>query len=294
MSNDFPGFLEDKPQPKKKPDVGAQAGGFNPFADVEVQSSPLGITQPGSGVPVPAKPTAAAAPPAGFNAFAGADTAPASAANEAEIKPGQGKDLWACPHCGAKNKPDRSTCRECGKKPTDEVIIPFMKTPAGRFGVPAGVVLAVVILGWLMFGGSVKLVPAGAGHIDSAVRRGGAVGPEETINGLVFQPKNLIAVSGRVIAVGNTSGLTTIVLALGKDAKDDEAIASVGVDFGAQPPLIQPELRTVILYVFGNVPEISKGSYLSVLGDGGRLIRDGVYATDFNHGEVIRIKQSSP
>jgi len=292
MSDDLPGFIEDQPQPQKKPQADASGNAFNPFADVDVQSSPLGIAQPGSGVPVPA--TSTAAPPPGFNAFAGADAASAAEANEAEIKPGQGKDLWACPHCGAKNKPDRSTCRECGKKPTDEVIIPFMKTPAGRFGVPAGVVLVVVILGWLMFGGSVKLVPAGAGHIDSSVRRGGAVGPQETINGLVFQPKNLIAVSGRVIGVGNTSGLTTFVLALGKDATDEEAIANVGVDFGAQPPRVEPELRTVIIYAFGKVPEVSKGTFLSVLGDGGRLIRDGVYATDFNSGEVIRIRQSSP
>lgn len=304
MSDDLPGFIDDD-QPKKKPKQPEPGvGGFNPFADVEVDSNPLGLAktpaQPAAKSPSKpatksvAKTTAKPAEPAGFNAFAGAADAPAAEADEADVKPGQGKDLWACPHCGAKNKPERTTCRECSKSPSEPVIIPFSKTPAGRFGVPAAVVIVLLLLGWLLFGGSVKLVPSGPDQVDSAIRRGGPVGAEETIHGLVFQPRERIAVSGRVIGTTTISGFTTIVLALGRDARDDDAVANVGVDFGQRPPRIMPELRTVLLYAFGAVPSVNKGDWLSVLGDGGRLIRDGVYATDFEDGDVIRIEQSNP
>ncbi len=213
MTDDLPGFIEDD-QPKKKPQQPEPgAGGFNPFADVEVESNPLGLVKtPAQPVAKSSKPAAKApakpAEPAGFNAFAGAADAPAADVNEADVKPGQGKDLWACPHCGAKNKPERTTCRECGKSPSDPVIIPFSKTPAGRFGIPAAVIIVLALIGWLLFGGSVKLVPAGPGKVDSAIRRGGSVGAEETIHGLVFQPRERIAVSGRVLGTTRFNGFT--------------------------------------------------------------------------------------
>lgn len=312
MSDDLPGFIDDDKPTKKAKEPAPPAGGFNPFADVKVDSNPLGLaktpapapaqsatpTKPATGAvaKTPAAkpaPPAAKAQPAGFNAFAGADTAP-SEANEADVKPGQGKDLWACPHCDAKNKPERSTCRECGKSPSDPVIIPFHKTPAGRIGIPAGIMVVVLLLGWLLFGGSVKLVPAGPEAVDRSVRRGGAVGAEGQIAGLIFQPKERVAVSGRVLAVGNTSGVATIVLLLGSDALNDDNTTQIGVDFTHNPPRLTPEVRNVALYAFGNVPSVTPGDWLSVAGDGGRLIRDGVYATEFDGGEVIRIDQSSP
>lgn len=317
MSDDLPGFIDDDKPTKKTKEPAPAAGGFNPFADVKVESNPLGLAK--TPAPAPAQPTkpatkpaikpatgavaktpaakpaapTATAQPAGFNAFAGADTAP-SEANEADVKPGQGKDLWTCPHCDAKNKPERSTCRACGKSPSDPVIIPFHKTPAGRIGIPAGILVVVLLLGWLLFGGSVTLVPAGPDAVDRSVRRGGAVGGEETVAGMIFQPQERIAVSGRVLAVGTTSGIGTIVLLLGDDALDEGNTTRVGVDFSHNPPRLTPELRSVALYAFGKVPSVTVGDWLSVAGDGGRLIRDGVYATEFDGGEVIRIDQSSP
>lgn len=292
MSDDLPGFIDDEPKPKKR-EPAAPAKGFNAFADVDVDA------------PSPAKPSAAPITPAraeaktapGFDAFADGGSASAAAQAEVDndIKPGQGKDLWACPHCGAKNKPDRTTCRSCGKSPQDEVIVPFMQTPAGRFGVPAGVVLVLVLLGWFLFGGSVDLVPADPGNIDSAVRTGGSTGGETQEGGMIFQPRVRTAVCGRVVAVDSKAGVVAVVLALGGDGKDADAVAGAKVDFAATPPTVSPDLRHAVIYCLGRVPErMTPGEVLSLVGDGGLLIRDGRIADDFAGGTVLRIERSAP
>jgi hypothetical protein len=300
VSDDLPGFIDDEPKPKKPATPAAPAAGFNAFDDVKVDASPLSLAKPSApsdkaapakaapGKPTPSKPAAAG----GFNAFADADSAP-SEANEADIKPGQGKDLWPCPHCEAKNKPDRTTCRACGKDPKDPVVIPFHRTPAGRIGIPAGVVVVILLLGWMLFGGSVSLATAEPGSIDSAIRHGGSTAGEVEIAGMSFRPDHHAAVCGRVLGMGSYQGFGVTVLALGSEAKDADACAALTVDMTSNPPSVSGDGNYLTLYTFGNLPEgVSRGQILSLLGDQGRLVRDGTFATDFDGGTVFRIQQS--
>jgi len=297
MSNndDLPGFIEDEPKKPSKPAPAAPAKGFNAFADVPVQLD--AAVKPEAAAPTakaPAKPAtgrtakpaapAAAAPAKPFDAFADAASTPDG--NDADVRPGTGKDLWACPHCGTKNKPDRTSCRSCGKKPTDEVIIPWHANPIVKPAIGAGVVLVIVLLGWLLFSGGVRFVEPEVGNIDgSRARTGSGQGKAEEFEGQLFTPSKRYGVCGRLVGMIGKGSLTMMVLAVGADGKDETRVAEAGVDFSAADPVTTPELHVVTVLCFGNVPASSKGQIVSLFGDVGTLA-----GTD---GQVVRIEKSA-
>ena len=170
---------ESAPKPKKpateKP---AAAGNVNPFADQAVQVNPFAgqAVQPPGTTAEPPKAQAGAGraaksgpPGAGRPAKA---PAPVADPGDQDIVPGQAKDLWLCPHCGAKNKPARETCRECDKSPSDEVEIPWFKKPVILGAVGGGVLLLIILVSLMMRGPDLSLRPPGPGHLDSAPRIG--------------------------------------------------------------------------------------------------------------------------
>ncbi len=247
-------------KPKSTAAAPAAAAAFDPFADQKV-SLPLGGS--GSGV---------AEPPPGAGA-----RAPAPPEDEIDIRPGAAKDLWSCPHCGARNKPSRSTCRECGKDPADEVVVPWHKKPKNMAMVAGGVV-ALVLLYLLATHQDTSLHPAGAADLDDRVRLGGGGKGEREIDGHKFDGKGTLSVCGRVLAAGphgSSAWVTTVVLVLGKGVVDEERFASwkaesreddtVVAGEGDLPPYVVLDL----IFAEGDKPTITKGGYLSVQGEYG-------------------------
>src|SRR4051812_2013144 len=127
--DDMPGFIEDEPKPAAKPAKPAPpAAAFNPFGDVQVKldatAAPGAAAEPAAKGPAakgPAKSPGTGRTPRSTGAAPAAPSVPISGDADADVVPGQGKDLWTCPHCSARNKPGRDTCRSCGKTPDDEV-----------------------------------------------------------------------------------------------------------------------------------------------------------------------------
>ena len=302
MSDDqFPGFIDDEPKPKpaKPAKPAAPAPAFDPFAAAPAAA-------PAKPPARPSKPAAKAppAPAAGFDPFAGVTVDPkaapaakptaasqaAAADAEADIKPGMAKDLWPCPHCGTKNKPNRDSCRECGKRPSDPVVVPWHQPLGVRLGIAAGAVAVFVLLVWLLFGGSVALVPADVDHIDRAPRVGGSPGAEVQLDGgQTFIPKRKFAVCGRVLLVNPPlNGLTSVVLALGEDGKAEDVATTTQVDLSSSEVTTSPERRVTVLNVFGNVPTFTKGAIVSLLGDVGGFQGD----PNPPFGDIVRIDEA--
>lgn len=294
MSNDdLPGFIEDEPKKPSKPAAPEPAKGFNPFADVPVNVDPLAAAsapaapaaKPGTArTAKPAAAAPAAAPAKGFDAFADAASQPDG--NDADVKPGKGLDLWACPHCGTKNKPARDTCRECGKKPTDPVIRAWHAHPLAKPAIGVGVVLIVVVLAMLLLGGNVRLVEADAANIDTKPRLGKPEGTTSQLGERTFTPKKRFGVCGRIIGTHTAGELTIYVLALGSDGKDEARVNEAGVDFSGPEPVVTPELKSVTVVAFGTLANAGKGQIVSLLGDQGTL--------DGHEGPVVRLDRVAP
>ena len=299
MSNDdLPGFIEDEPKKPSKPAPAAPAKGFNAFADVKVDADPLAVpVAPALAAKAPSKPAtgrtakpaapaaaAAAAPAKAFDAFADAASTPDG--NDADVKPGTGRDLWVCPHCGTKSKPERTTCRACGKKPSDEVIILWHAHPIVKPAIGVGVVLVIVLLGWVLFSGGVRFVEPEAAYIDgSRARTGSGAGKSEEFEGQLFTPSKRYGLCGRLVGMISKGSLTMMVLAVGADGKDETRVTEAGVDFSAADPVTTPELHVVTVLCFGNVPTPTKGQIVSLFGDVGSLA-----GTD---GQVVRLEKSA-
>ncbi len=289
----FPGFIDDEPKKPEKP--AAPKPAFDPFAAPPAAPTAKAPTRP-AGKPVAKVPAAG-----GFDPFAGVAVDPnaapsakptaasqaAAADAEADIKPGMAKDLWACPHCGTKNKPQRGTCRECGKSPSEAVVIPWHQPLGVRLGIAAGVVAVLALLGWLMIGGSVALVPADVAHIDRAPRVGGSPGPEAQLDsGQTFVPKRKYAVCGRVLLANPPSnGLTSVVLALGDDGKAEDVANNTAVEWSGSEVQTSPERRVAVITAFGNLPTFTKGAIVSLLGDVGTFQGE----TNPPPGDLVRI-----
>lgn len=282
-----PAFEFDDAPAKPEPAAPAPAAAFDPFADQKV-SLPLGGS--GSGV---AEPPPAAAP-----------GAPSPSGEEIDIRPGAAKDLWACPHCGARNKPARTTCRECGKSPSDEVVVPWHRKPMNQAKVAGGVV-AFILLYLLATHVDTSLHPAGAADIDDHVRMGGGGKGERDIDGHKFDGKGTLSVSGRVLQaspLGSAGWVTTVVLLLGHGVIDEERFASFKVENreedlvatgegGSSPPYVVLDL----IFPEGDKPTLAKGGYLSVQGEYGYGEgEDGRYlpgtGPDHPHTYVVLVK----
>lgn len=188
-----------------------------------------------------------------------------------EIAPGTAKDLWLCPHCGAKNKPSRETCRECKKSPADEVEKPWFLQPKIIGPVAGGVVLVIVLIMWLT---SVDLSLHPAGSVDSKVRSASIeqkdveLGPTQS-----FTIKRTASVSGRIITTvpyPNAPWLTAVVLGLGSGATDDATFATWTAEFDGNGYNVKaPKYATLFLIFDGTKPTLKAGDYLSVLGKAG-------------------------
>lgn len=222
--------------------------------------------------------------PAKFDAFADAASQPDG--NDADVKPGTGRDLWSCPHCGTKNKPGRELCRQCNKSPSDEVVVAWHANPIVKPAIGAGVVLVIVLLGWLLLGGGVRLVEAEERFIDSAPRTGGGAGAPSELDGNAFTPRKRYGVCGRVVGATAKGNLTVLVVALGKDGTDPSRVAESGIDFSGPEPVTMPELRIAVVQCFGKLPPMDKGRVVSLLGDVGSLAG--------TEGDVVRVDASVP
>ena len=307
----FPGFIDDEPKPPAKPaKPAAPAPAFDPFAPAPAAPAAPGAkapARPAAKPPGPPQPAKAPAPkaPAAFDPFAGVAVDPKAAAAaakptaasqaaaadaEADIKPGMAKDLWPCPHCGTKNKPNRETCRQCGKSPSDPVVVPWHQPLGVRLGIVGGALAVIVLLGWLIFGGSIVLVPADAEHIDGKPRTGGSPGAEVVLDsGQTFVPRSKYAVCGRVLLVNPAAnGLTSVVLALGEDGKTEDVASTTTVDLSAGEVITSPERRVAVINAFGNLPAFSKGTIVSLIGDVGVLQGE----TNPPYGDIVRIDQA--
>lgn len=262
MSEDYE--FEDDDAPKAAPKKSG-GGDFDPFADED--------TGPSTPVAAPPPQAAPAQAPAssggGFDAFAdGGDAADpdAESAGDADIKPGQGKDLWLCPHCGAKNKPNRDTCRNCGKSPDDEVIIPLFSRPEVKIGLVAVVALVLVVLFFVMTAKDFSLRAASAATVSADY---------------VHDDSSLLAGVGRVFRVKESNNGIDVVIVFGAEVNTDDFKDLKGPDkfftmkrgnYG-----VQPHIR---LSIVGSVPTVKRGDYMAFSGN--------AKAEEFKEGTVQR------
>lgn len=290
----FPGFEgDDEPKAPAKPAApavpAAKKSAFDPFADAPVKVPAPGAAQPSPAAPAPApgrpvapapgKPAAPAPAPPPPPALPGND--------DADIKPGARKDLWNCPHCGAGNKPDRDTCRACGKSPHDEVIIPLWKKPLFRAGILAAIGLVVVVV--VMAGRTdLSFHEPSLATIDKKPRIGGsASGSVELPGGAKFDGERLISVVGRVAAVGRgPSGTTTIALALGAAARDEQPTATPAANGGFDIP------GGVVLACTSETPlTVKPGQIISLAGVSGTLIKDAAIMREAEGMIAVQVQQ---
>jgi len=276
MSNaQFPGFNEDEPQPAKpvKPTVSrptAPAPAVPQYemdmgSEDEAPKPKKAYVPPVEDAPAPV----AAAPVLGGRAKATApvpDTVP-----DEDIKPGARKDLWACPHCGTKNQPQRTTCRSCGKSPDEEVVIPIHKKPAFLAGIAGAVVLLIVLIVALS-GADLSLREPSADAVDKKLRLGSEHGEVRDVAGHQFTPNGTLAVVGRVAAVTQANGITSVALALGKAATDDETFNALSTSISDGRINNPPDPSELLHLVFpSTAPALSKGAWLSLVGERGEL-----------------------
>lgn len=221
--NFFPGFEgDDEPKkpakPEAKPVASPAQPAFDPFAGAKIDakaSAPPAATPGKPGTNRVAKVPAPVAPP------------PPPPDADVDIKPGSRKDLWKCPHCGAGNKPDRDSCRICGKSPDDPVVIPWYKNNVIRAAVIA--VIGLVIIGVVMLTRvDVSLREPTLANIDKAPRiTGTGIASIELGNGIKLEGERMFSICGRVAAVGTGPGGTILVaLALGAAAADEAPSAA--------------------------------------------------------------------
>lgn len=268
--NFFPGFEGDdepkKPAPAAKPVAPAPAAtpakpAFDPFAGV-----PVKVTAPAEAAPAakPATGRVGKAPPAPLPAPAAAQDA-----DDPDLKPGSRKDLWKCPHCGTGNKPDRTTCRSCGKSPDEPVVVPWFKNNVIRAGIFAIIGLVIILVVWLSRV-DLSLREPMLENVDAKPRIAGeGRGSIELGGGLTFEADKLISVCGRVAATGPGPGGTLLVaLALGAAAVEEKPSAKA-VKGGF-------EVDGVVLACSAQDAFAPKpGQILSLKGATGVLIKDG-------------------
>lgn len=282
--NFFPGFEGDDEPAKQaksaapaKPAAPAPKPAFDPFAGAPVNAAPA------APAPTPAAPGKPVARP---------PTAPAPAADpdDAELKPGSRKDLWKCPHCGAGNKPDRNTCRTCGKSPDDPVIVPWFKNNVIRAAILA-VIGAVILLAVWMSRVDLGLHEAGPAGVDLQRPRisGSAEGTIEVSGDIKFVGTKLISVSGRIVASRPSLGMTWIALALGPNATDDEAFKALSAK--ASGAGYEFDGGCVLACIFDNEPKLTPGAWLSLIGSTGDLVKDASLMDEAQGAYAVRVDE---
>jgi hypothetical protein len=285
--NFFPGFEGDdepkKPAPAAKPAAAPAKPAFDPFAEAPVAvpgaAAPPPPPPPAAAGAKPVRPAPAAAPPP--------PPPPPPADADADLKPGSRKDLWKCPHCGAGNKPDRTTCRSCGKSPDEPVMVPWHQNNLIRAGIIAAVglvVILIVILGKV----DLTLRPAELARVDAKPRIGEvAQGTVELAGGVRFEAEKQISVCGRVAAVkSGPAGTQLIALALGSAAQTDApevSEAGKGYDIPGG----------VVLACSADTPlAVKPGQILSLKGATGVLIKESSMITEPSGMIPVRVEES--
>jgi hypothetical protein len=286
-------------KPEAKPGAKAPAKPFNPF-DQPVQV-PLGATAP-TAPAAPTAPTVPTGPAPSVPPPAAAPAPSASAAAEADadqdIKPGSGKDLWPCPHCGAKNKPARTTCRLCGKDPHEAVVVPWHQQPLVRAGLAAVVAIVVVIL-YFALRADLSLHPAGPNHIDDKVRLGGSAGAQvELGENRIFYPTGVLSVSGRILAAQphhTVNWISTVVVAMTRQVCDDAIFNTWTTEIKDDAVTVSGSPKYVVLQLIfagDQKPELKRGDYLSVLGEVGSAQEDATLkGNEYAGAYVVKVGQ---
>ena len=269
-SQDFPGFQDDPSAASAPPAPSAPPAQPPPLAAYAFEDDDAPAA-PAPAKPVAAKPALPTPAPAARAPLPPRPVAPPAPEPEPEdVVPGSGKDLWTCPHCGSGNKPQRTTCRSCGKSPQDAVAKPWFLRPVTMI---AAVAVVVVVLAAMKFlRADLSLHPADAAHVDKAIRSGGGREPDIEVDGRTFTPRKQMSVVGRVVATRahpSVSGVTTVVLALGADAKD-VAFEQVAATFNGERTEVSGGRHAVVhLLKPQTIPE--RGGYFSVAGRAGDL-----------------------
>lgn len=268
-------FEDGSPATPTKPDQGtAPAAAFNPFAEQKVDLSPKAMV---------AAAVAAAGPVAEAPVVPGGDLPPAPGAPVAAPgaigdEAGAGRDLWHCPHCGSGNQKKRTTCRACGKDPLDAVKQPWFRTVPAMAGMAGAVVLLVIILVVAMKTDK-SLHPAGPAGVDKAVRTWGSGSDVEEDLGEKrgFRDRGKAAVSGRVAGAKSLPGypwITTVVLVLGNEAKDDLQAKSWTTNITDRDISSTAANYVVVHCLFDEKVELPRGSWLSLKGAAGYAMLD--------------------
>lgn len=213
---------------------------------------------------------------------------------DADIMPGTAKDLWLCPHCGAKNKPSRETCRECKKSPHDEVEKPWFLQPKIIGPMVGGVVLFVVLIMWLT---SVDLSLRPAGTLDSKVRSAGVTQMDVDLGETrKFTVKRTAAVSGRVISATDYAiapWMTAVVIGLGSSASDDAVFGTWTAEYDGDGMKVNAPKYATLFLITDTKPTLKPGDYLSVVGKAGVAEQDHmiVRGTDNPNCWTIKVEQ---
>ena len=272
-------FEEDEaPKPERKR--------FAPVPEPEAAPAPA----PAAQVPVSAAP--AAVPGAGRTAarqVAPAAPQATAEADDPDLKPGSRKDLWSCPHCGTGNKPERTTCRSCGKAPTDAKETPAWQQPK-VIGAAVGAVLLLMVI-WILMKPSLALKPPGAASVDSKIRRGGAQTHARELVGKTFTPSGRLAVSGRICMarpMPGVDGVTTVVLLLGAGASD-ENLANAKVTFNNQLIENLPDHAVIVNLIAADKLDTTSGKWLSIVGDYGDLSDPSQLVHTADQGDTVAV-----
>ena len=203
-----------------------------------------------------------------------------------DLKPGSGKDLWACPHCGAKNKPSRSECRSCGKSPDAAKDRPFWLKPAFLGGVVGG--FLVVILLWVVTRPDLSLKSPGT----SALDLGTAISVERELVGRTFTPKGRISICGRIVgqrATPGADGVQDVILLLGKatEAQVDAAAPT----FNNERIDDVPMEAKILHLITSEKLDLTKGAWLSLVGDYGQLSEGAQLVRSVEDGYTVAVEQ---
>jgi hypothetical protein len=279
MANeDFLGFADDdRPAPAAAPAGATPHRNANPFADQEVRVPRAGqATEP---VPAQRPAQQPVAPPS-----------PAVAAeSDADVVPGSRKDLWRCPHCGTGNRPERITCRSCGRSPDAAVVGPWYRRPVVLAGMVCGI--AALVAAVVLTRPDLSLRPLGT--VDEAPRRGGGGVSQGLGEGLVFNAQGRIAVSGRVLAAQVQGRVTLVALALGAVAREDGRFAGARADLSGGTAVVSGCPEYFVGYLVstdGSTLAPTAGAWLSLVGDVGTLQEGMLMRRDLQAGPVVVVR----
>ena len=274
---------DDAPKPERKKFIPG-------LADAQVAPAPAPIPT----APAPAVPASRPQPKPNLGSVGQPSPAPRPSgplptpaeAEDPDLKPGSGKDLWACPHCGAKNKPSRTECRSCGKSPDAAKNRPFWLKPAFLGGAIGG--FLVVILLWFVTRPDFSLKTPGKTALDL----GGATSVERELVGKTFTPKGRISICGRIVgqrATPGTEGVQDVILLLGKatEAQVDAAAPT----FNNERIDDVPSGAKILHLITKEKLDVTKGAWLSLVGDYGQLSDGAQLVRSLEDGYTVAVEQ---